>query len=231
MTKGTVNPRALVESVTGTMVRRMALRRLGRWVGALALGAAFLFLVASLFVGWRYRARIVPASEAPSSEVALVFGAGLAPGQAPSPLLAERVDAAIALYRAGRVRRLLMSGDNSDRFHDETYAMRRYALQQGVPEADVLGDDLGLSTFDSVVRAQRVFGVERVLLVTQRFHLPRALFIANSIGLEAYGVAADEGREPVSSYGVREFLSRPLALAMVLLDPDPSPRSANGQEN
>lgn len=199
-------------------------------MGAVALGAAFLFLVASLFVGWRYRARIVPATHAPTSEVALVFGAGLAPGQAPSPLLAERVDAAIALYRAGKVRRLLMSGDNSDRFHDETYAMRKYALKQGVPESDVLGDDWGLSTFDSVVRAQRVFGVQRVILVTQRFHLPRALFIANSFGLEAYGVAADEGRDPVSTYALREFLSRPLALVMVLLDPQPESPGPEAQE-
>jgi SanA protein len=176
---------------------------------------------ASLYVEVRYRGRIRPAGEVPAAPVALVFGAGLATVTEPSPLLAERLDMAVALYRAGKVKWLLVSGDSSDPSHDETHAMRKYAMEQGVPEEDVRADDLGLSTYDSCVRAQAVFGVKRAVLVTQRFHLSRALFIANSIGMDADGVAADTGEPRRSPYVWRELLSRPLALAMVIARPEP----------
>lgn len=188
----------------------------------LLLTGASAFVGLSLFVEQRYSDRIVPRKEAPRRRVGLVFGAGLAPGQAPGVVLAERLDAAIALYKAGRVEKLLMSGDNSDRFHDETTAMRRYAADRGVPLEDLIGDYMGLSTYDSCVRARRIFGVEDALLVTQRFHLPRALYIANAVGIDAYGVAADEGRAGRSPYALRELISRPVAWAMVQLNADPA---------
>lgn len=180
-----------------------------------------LFLAASAFVALRYRDRILPPERAPSAPVAVVFGAGLGPSGIPSPVLAERVDAAIALYRAGKVQKLLLSGDNSDRYHDETSAMRRYALQRGLPESDVVGDFGGLSTYDTCYRAKEVFEVDHALLVTQAFHLPRALFIANSLGIDAFGVPADGPDAGRSVYSLRELFSRPLALAMVLLRPTP----------
>ncbi len=191
------------------------LRRLG---AALAAGAA-VFALASFFVERRYSDRVVSIASAPASPVVLVYGAGLTRGPLPSPILAERLDAALALYRAGKVQKLLVSGDNSDRFHDETAAMRRYAIERGVPAEDVLGDDAGVSTYDSTIRARDVFGVRRALLVTQKFHLPRALYIANGSGIDAYGVAADEGKDEGSTYALRELVSRPVALAMVLLHP------------
>ncbi|WP_370459161.1 vancomycin high temperature exclusion protein [Aggregicoccus sp. 17bor-14] len=181
-----------------------------------------LSLGASLYVSLRYRGRILPAARAPEAPVALVFGAGLAAVREPSPVLAERLDKAVELYRSGKVKRLLVSGDNSDRRHDETRAMVAYVRARGVPEADVEADFAGLSTYDSCVRAHRVFEVRRALLVTQAFHLPRALFIANSIGVEAWGVAADEGRQGTRRYALRELVSRPLALAMVLLHAEPA---------
>ncbi len=186
---------------------------------ALLVGAVAAWLLASSeYVERRYAGRIVPRAEAPDVPVAVVFGAGLA-GKEPSPLLAERVDAAVALYRAGKVRRILMSGDNSDPFHDETGAMRRRAASQGVPPAALVEDPAGYSTYDSCIRARDVFGVRRAILVTQRFHLPRALYLANAVGIDAWGVAADEGREPRSAYAVRELFSRALALWTVLLHP------------
>jgi vancomycin permeability regulator SanA len=193
--------------------------RRAAWALALVLGVC---LAASLYVSLAYRGRILSSAHAPEAPVALVFGAGLAGVREPSPVLAERLDKAVQLYRAGKVRRLLVSGDNSDRRHDETRAMVKYVLSRGVPEADVEADFAGLSTYDSCVRAHRVFEVRRALLVTQAFHLPRALFIANSIGVEAYGVAADEGRQGTRRYALRELLSRPLALAMVLVGAEPA---------
>jgi vancomycin permeability regulator SanA len=179
-------------------------------------------LALSHFVRVRYQDRIVPLSSAPEAPVVLVFGAGLAPGGVPSAVLAQRLDTAIALWKAGKARAVLVSGDNSDRFHDETRAMRRYMLDRGLPEQALLGDDSGLSTYDSCVRAFTVFQVRRALLVTQGFHLPRALYIANSVGMDAWGVAADEGRPSTRRYLVREMFSRVLALAMVLLDLEPA---------
>ncbi|WP_224244831.1 SanA/YdcF family protein [Hyalangium gracile] len=189
------------------------------------LGAALAVLgvlALSHFVRVRYQDRIVPLSSAPEAPVVLVFGAGLAPGGVPSAVLAQRLDTAIALWKAGKAKAVLVSGDNSDRFHDETRAMRRYMLDRGLPEQAVLGDDSGLSTYDSCVRAFTVFQVRKALLVTQGFHLPRALYIANSVGMDAWGVAADEGRPSTRRYAVREMFSRVLALAMVTLERKPT---------
>jgi SanA protein len=192
-------------------------------LGLLAMGLAAVLAVwvVSFYVEKRYADRIIPRAEAPQAPVALVYGAGLAPGGVPSPVLAQRLDAAIALYRAGTVDALLLSGDNSDPFHDETRAMRRYVLDRGVPPHAVEEDDAGLSTYDSSVRAHTVFGVREAVLVTQRFHLTRALYIAHSVGLDAWGVAADEGRPRTRRYALRETFSRVLALGMVLAEAEP----------
>lgn len=197
----------------------------GRWARRLAQLLALgllLLLAASLYVSLAYAGRIAPGRRAPEAPVALVFGAGLAAVREPSPVLAERLDKAVQLYREGKVQRLLVSGDNSDRRHDETRAMVAYVRARGVPAEHVEADFAGLSTYDSCVRARRVFDVRRALLVTQAFHLPRALFIANSIGMDAYGVAADEGRTRTRRYALRELLSRPLALVMVLVKAEPA---------
>lgn len=199
-------------------------RQVLRWVrGLLALGLAVLLGVSavSLYVEKRYADRIIPRAEAPQAPVALVYGAGLAPGGVPSAVLAQRLDAAIALYHSGKVDTLLLSGDNSDPFHDETRAMLRYVLDRGVPASAVQEDDAGLSTYDSSVRARNVFGVREAVLVTQRFHLTRALYIANSVGIDAWGVAADEGRPHTRRYALRETFSRVLALGMVLAEAQP----------
>lgn len=190
-----------------------------RWLLSVVLLAGLAVSVASAWVGLRYRDRILPAREVPEAPVALVFGAGLSSPGVPSPVLAARMEAAIALYREGKVSQLLLSGDNQSRYHDETGAMQRYALAQGVQPDHIRLDRLGLSTYDSVRRAQVLYGVKRALLVTQRFHLPRALYLANGLGIEAWGVAADAEPDKPSPYAWRELAGRPLALAQVLTRP------------
>lgn len=191
----------------------------------LAVGMAALAVVASsLFVALRYQGRIHSRESAPAAPVALVFGAGLSAANEPSPVLAERLDAAVALYRAGKVKKLLVSGDNSDRWHDETGVMRRYAEKKGVPPEAMEGDAAGLSTYDSCLRARDEFGVRQALLVTQDFHLPRALFIANSLGIDAHGVRADAGNGVSWAYEWRELFGRALALVMVVVEPPPRVR-------
>src|SRR5262249_60088254 len=111
---------------------------------------------------------------------------GLAAGGEPSPSLAERLEAAHELWRSGRVGRLLLTG-NTDPYHDEIRAMRRYLVKSGLPETAVSSDLEGTSTFDSCWRARSVFGVERAILVTQAFHLPRALYLARAAGMDVVG--------------------------------------------
>jgi len=193
--------------------------RVARGLLSAVLLAGLAVSVASAWVGLRYRSRILPAVEAPDAPVALVFGAGLSSPGVPSPVLAARLETAIGLYREGKVSLLLLSGDNQSRYHDETGAMHRYALDQGVKPDHIRLDRLGLSTYDSVRRAQALYGVDRALLVTQRFHLPRALYLANGLGIEAWGVAADAEPDKPSPYAWRELMGRPLALAQVLTRP------------
>lgn len=131
------------------------------------IGAFLLVATASYYVRVRYSGRIYSPSRVPSAPVALVFGAGLGNRGRPSPLLAERLDTAVELYRAGKVQKVLLSGDNSVRWHDETQAMRRYTMDRGVPSEAVLKDFAGFSTYDSCFRAKAVFGVNRAILVTQ----------------------------------------------------------------
>jgi len=123
----------------------------------------------------------------PGRRVALVFGAGVING-IPTPALAERIRGAVELYRLGRVQKLLLTGDNSRRDYNEVAAMRRYALELGVPAQDITLDYAGFSTYDSAYRARDVFGVTRVILVTQHYHLPRALYTCRALGIDAIGL-------------------------------------------
>jgi SanA protein len=127
---------------------------------------------------------------APARHVAVVFGAGVRNGQ-PSAVLFDRVASAVALYRAGKVDKLLMSGDNRFETYNEPGAMRRAALQLGVPDADIVLDYAGRSTYDTCYRARTIFGLRDAVLVTQDYHLDRALFTCRALGVDAIGFAAN----------------------------------------
>ncbi len=126
----------------------------------------------------------------PQRRVAIVFGAQVLPGGRPSNALAYRLDAAIALYRAGRVERLLLTGDHGTPNYDEPGAMRAYAVARGVPDSAIAVDSAGFRTYDSCYRARAVFGVDEALLVTQAYHLPRALYTCTGLGVRAIGFEA-----------------------------------------
>ena len=139
----------------------------------------------------KYRAQIHPVDDAPAERVAIVFGAGLRRNGTPTSILYDRVATAAELYRQGKVEKLLLSGDNRFADYNEPGAMRQAALDLGVPDADIALDYAGRRTYDTCYRAKEIFGVTRALLVTQNFHLPRALMICEGLGLEAAGVSAD----------------------------------------
>lgn len=170
----------------GSRLRRIV--GTGVLIAGVAAGCAVLIWG---WIQWRYDRLVVELPDAPARPVAIVFGAGIRPGGRLSPMLADRMDTAIALYQAGKVRKLLVSGDNRFVDYDEPTAMYNYAVARGVPAADVVRDFAGRRTYDTCYRANAIFGVDQALLVTQRFHLPRALFTCRNLRVDGLGVSAD----------------------------------------
>ena len=185
-----------------------------RWPGCLLLLIAAAGLVAFPFVwrDWihqRYAPAILPAGDVPPERVAIVFGAAVYADGRLSAMLRDRVETAIQLYEAGRVDRLLMSGDNSSDDYNEPARMIAYAQARGVPPEALQPDYGGRRTYDTCYRARHIFGVESAVLVTQAFHLPRALFTCGELGIAAVGVAAD--MRPYHPFSVARVENREIA--------------------
>ncbi|MHB9753918.1 SanA/YdcF family protein [Streptomyces sp. BYX5S] len=165
--------------------------------------------------------RLRTVADVPRTDVGVVFGAGLWDGE-PSPYLAHRLDAAAELYRTGKVEVLLVTGDNSRVEYDEPDAMRAYLTRHGVPSDAVVSDYAGFDTWDSCVRAKKIFGVDRAVLVTQGFHARRAVALCEAAGVSSYGIGVDEPHD-VTWYagGAREMLAAAKAALDVTVRPDP----------
>jgi len=191
-----------------------------------ALGLVVLLAPLGLraWVQQKYRARVYSqAAAVPSQPLAIVFGAGYWPSGRLSDALADRMEAAIALYEAGTVNKLLLTGDNRFADYNEPAAMAAYAQERGVPREDLVLDYAGRRTYDSCYRAGTIFGVERAVLVTQGFHLPRALYTCERLGLEVVGLAADrQAYVRAAWYNLREVLALARAwLDLEVLKPEP----------
>lgn len=164
----------------------------------------------------------------------LVLGAGVK-GDSPSPMLKDRLDRAIELYKNGAADKILMSGDHGRKGYDEVNVMKRYAAQSGVPTEDIFMDHAGFSTYESIYRARDVFGVKSVIIVTQKYHLFRALYIAERLGVEATGVSANPRSYAGAVYReAREVLARNKDFVKCIFKPKPTylgdviPISGNG---
>ena len=153
-------------------------------------GLAFL-MIARLITAIYAKPLIYSVESSPANRAAIVFGAGLQFDGSPSPILRDRVETAAQLYFEGKVEKLLLSGDNRFVDYNEPGAMRAYAISLGVPEEDIVLDYAGRRTYDTCYRAKNIFGLSEAILVTQKYHLPRALFTCNGIGLKSTGVASD----------------------------------------
>lgn len=146
-----------------------------------------------LWVEQKYRDRIYTcAQDVPPRSVAIVLGAGLWPDGSLTPILADRVAIAADLYHAGTVQKLLCSGDNRFVDYNEPQRMLEYAVSLGVPEEAIVLDYAGRRTYDTCYRARDIFGLERVVVVTQRFHAARALYLCDALGVDAVAVLADQ---------------------------------------
>ena len=164
--------------------------------GSFLLFILFLSLALAPFV-WRravrsyYAGRIHSPSSASSEQVAIVFGAAVYGDGRLSSILRDRMETAIALYQSGKVNKILVSGDNSFDDYNEPGAMMAYAIERGIPTEDIQPDYGGRRTYDTCYRAREIFQLDSAILVTQMFHLPRALFTCRLLGVESIGVYAD----------------------------------------
>jgi vancomycin permeability regulator SanA len=162
--------------------------------------------------------------QVPHKKVAIVFGAGVNRDDGtPTPYLKWRIETAVSLYKNGTVERLLVSGDNSTKHYNEPEVMKRYAESLGVPARDVVADFAGLNSYDTCYRAKHIFGVNDAVVVTQGYHLPRAIVTCRGLGIETVGVAtAHTGRDFTLSYVAREYISTVKALIQLQFKPLPT---------
>jgi vancomycin permeability regulator SanA len=185
----------------------------------LILTLVFITLVLPRLVTFLHaRGRTYTIQDALSKPVAIVFGAGLWYDGSPTPILRDRVASAAALYHAGKVTKILMSGDNSRVDYNEPGAMKDFAMQLGVPEDDIVLDYAGRRTYDTCYRAGEIFGLQEVILVTQGFHLPRTIYTCNALGISAVGVDADirtYRRRSLLYWNLRELPATAIALWQV----------------
>lgn len=178
-------------------------------VGLAILAVGMIALLNALVIRAGRPYRVSSPALAPSATVAIVLGAQVYADGTPSPMLADRLRTGIELYKLGKVEKLLLSGDHGRTTYDEVNAMKRFTLEAGVPEEDVFLDHAGFSTYESMYRARDVFLVRDTLVVTQDFHVDRAVATARALGLDAVGVVAPcNGYEPRRSLMWREWMAR-----------------------
>ena len=175
------------------------------------------------------------AKELENSDCILVLGAGVKNNERPSAMLNDRLETGIELYNQKVSDKILMSGDHGRKDYDEVNVMKNFAINKGVPSEDVFMDHAGFSTYESMYRAKEVFEADKIVIVSQKYHLYRAIYIARSLGLEAYGVPSDVREYRGQKYrDFREAIARVKDFFNVIIKPEPTylgeaiPVSGNG---
>lgn len=175
-------------------------------------------------------------SEAPVAQTAIIPGAAVLSNGGLSPILKDRVDMAIQLYKLKKVPKIIVSGDNSTISYNEVNPVRVYLLDRGVLDKDIFLDHAGFNTYSTMYRARDIFKVNSVLVVSQSFHLPRAVFIARELGINAYGINADAGHILFKNY-VREVFANEKAVMDLIFGTKPKylgaeiPITGDGRDN
>jgi vancomycin permeability regulator SanA len=153
----------------------------------------------------------------------LILGCGVRDDGTPSVMLRDRLRRGVELYQLGAAPKLLMSGDHGREGYDEVYTMKSFAVDKGIPSEDVFMDHAGFSTYESMYRAKEVFQAKKIIIVTQTYHLFRSIYIARSLGMEAYGVDADlVGYGNANGREVREVLARVKDVFTCIFKPEPT---------
>ncbi len=198
------------------------------WLLNLIIVAVAILLVVSesarqSTVGQRFDGNTVRMQDVPHHDTALVLGAGVLPDHTPTAYLKARIETAVALYKAHRVDSLLVSGDNSSSHYDEPTVMKTYAVSLGADPSDVIIDYAGYNTYDSCYRAHAIFGVKSITVITQGYHLPRAVMTCRHLDMDTIGVSAKHTtRDWTAAYLIREHLSTAKAYAQLFLKPLPT---------
>ena len=178
------------------------------------------------YVVLRTQGQIISVQEAAKLEgvdCILVLGCRVYEDGTPSHMLEDRLRRSVELYEVGAAPKMLMSGDHGQQEYDEVNAMKRYAVEAGIASSDVFMDHAGFSTYESLYRAKEIFGAKKVIIVTQQYHLHRALYIARRLGLEAWGVASDyRGYAGQILRDVREILARNKDFVTGIFLPEPT---------
>ena len=201
-------------------------RIFGKIIGILfCLGCFVLSLIFSLntYMLQNSRGRIDISQNGKEYDCILILGAGVHADGTPTLMLKDRLDRGIELYNSGVSSKIIMSGDHGSDSYDEVNVMKEYAIDAGVPSEDIFMDHAGFSTYESLYRARDVFCVEKVLIVTQEYHLYRALFLADRMGLEADGASARDVHYYGQSYRhAREILARAKDWVYTVIMPKPA---------
>ena len=201
------------------------LLKIGKYIGILCGLGIFFLLLLNFFIVVSTKNKIVSLEHASLNEkfdAILVLGAGIW-GKNPSPMLEDRLLTAISLYKNGNTKKIIMSGDHGSKYYNEVSVMKNFAIKKGVPSEDIFMDHAGFSSYDSMYRAKEIFGVKKIIVVTQKYHLYRALYIAKSLGLEAIGVSAD-GRKYSGQVKreIREIMARDKDFFKCIVKPEPT---------
>lgn len=192
-------------------------------LGLLGASAVFGINAYVKHVGGGYIISEEEACEMKDVDCIIVLGCQVRADKSPSDMLKDRLDHALMLYEGNASEKLLMSGDHGRIDYDEVNAMKQYAVDRDVPSEDVFMDHAGFSTYETVYRAKEIFGCNKVMIVTQEYHLYRALYIAERLGLEAYGVAADGYDYPGQTLReMREILARNKDFLTGIIKPKPT---------
>ena len=196
------------------------------WLLALSILGAIAVFGINAWVVQTSASRILTPEEAAALQdvdCILVLGCGVYGNGQPTPMLADRLQRGIELYQAGASGKLLMSGDHGQADYDEVNVMKNYALEQKIPSSDIFMDHAGFSTYESMYRARDVFQAKKIIIVTQKYHLYRAVYIAKALGLDAYGVAADYRTYAGQvSRDIREILARNKDFLTSIFQPKPT---------
>ncbi len=148
-----------------------------------------IFIISLIFFDWKIQdLKKFNVENVANKDIAIVFGAGIKSNNEPSDILADRVEVAVDLYNNGKVKKILMSGDNSTIYHNESLVMKKYAVSLGVEEKDIILDFAGFNTYSTCVRAKEIFSISSAILVTQDYHLNRSLYLCNKVGINSVGV-------------------------------------------
>ena len=193
---------------------------------ALIMAALLAVLGINCYVKSSASKRIITAKKAAEltdTDCILVLGCQVRADGSPSSMLEDRLTRGIEIYKLGAAPKLLMSGDHGQKDYNEVNTMKQYAIDAGVLPDDVFMDHAGFSTYESLYRAKEIFEADKIIIVTQEYHLYRALYIADALGIEAYGVSSDYHRYAgQSARDFREVLARCKDFAMTLFKPKPT---------